>query len=323
MSFFKILIALSALAALCACGDSQDMPRGWPRVIVASDSGCPDVAGRYFDSSEPISRMLAPQLVPFDSVEADRAYFELEGDPRQGLRVTVVHRDSVRLSGRLTKGSEYSGDYYCANGWLMVGDGRLPNSWDDSVRTDDFRVRRRNLRIAPNTDGALVARLDFTDYDEFTVWCGDGCRGFPLPWTFDTRSIWSKAEPFDPDLPPPVAVKRQRDRESQEAALARAQDDPVWQQEQLLENGPPDPTKDLVRRRALTSLIPGMLLRGVAARGDGWQLSLEFDELYQLGQFMERLSGSGPVAEINIAPLYRARTTTGRWTDVVYVRFED
>jgi hypothetical protein len=37
---------------------------------------------------------------------------------------------------------------------------------------------------------------------------------------------------------------------------------------------------------------------------------------------MERLSHAGPVAEIKILPLYRAKTTDGHWTDVVYVRYE-
>lgn len=64
-----------------------------------------------------------------------------------------------------------------------------------------------------------------------------------------------------------------------------------------------------------------MLLNAVAPRDSGWQLSLEFDDLAQRQAYMVRLSLSGPVAEIRVAPLYRAKTTTGRWIDVVYVRY--
>lgn len=298
------------------------MPRGWPGVVTASGDACPKMAGRFFDSSEPISQMLASQHVPYDTSVADWAYFELVGDADKGLRVTVMHRDSVVTAGALTKGTAWSGDYYCEDGWLMVGDGKLPNSWDAEVKADDFQPQRRHLRIAPNTDGALVARLDFTDFDEFTVWCGDGCRGIPLPWTFRTRSAWSMAEPFDPEVPPPVARRRQHEQEERESALDRARHDRVWQEEQLLENGPPDPAQDLVRTRALTALVPGMLLLGVGPRDEGWHLSLEFEELYQLDQFMERLKGTGPVQELRVAPLYRTKTTQGRWTDVVFIRYQ-
>jgi hypothetical protein len=186
----------------------------------------------------------------------------------------------------------------------------------------DFYPRRHAMMLAPNEDGALVARLDFIDYNEFTVWCGDGCKGFPIPGTFETRSVWSMAEKFDSELPPPVARERQRVIAKKEAALEQARHDRVWQEEQLLENGPPDPERDLVRKRALTALVPGMLLRGVGLTQGGWHLSLEFDELYQLEQFMERLAGSGPVAELKVAPLYRTQTTTGRITDVVFIRYE-
>ncbi len=322
MPLIRVLLLLFSATVLAACGGSTSMPRGWPRVVTAGGDACPKLAGRYFDSSAPISQMLASQHVPYDTIEADWAYFELVGDADKGLRVTVVHRDSVSVSGTLSKGTEWSGDYYCKDGWLKVGDGKLPNSWDAEVKADDFQPQRRQLRIAPNTDGALVARLDFTDYDEFTVWCGDGCRGIPLPWTFRTRSAWSMAEPFDPDVPPPVARQRQDAQEEREAALDRARHDRVWQEEQLLENGPPDPAMELVRTRALAALVPGMLLRGVGPRDDGWHLSLEFAELYQLEQFMERLRGSGPVAELRVAPLYRTKTTQGRWTDVVFIRYQ-
>ena len=76
-----------------------------------------------------------------------------------------------------------------------------------------------------------------------------------------------------------------------------------------------------MRTRGLAALLPGMLLRGVTPRDSGWHLSLEFGELPQLDRFLVRLAQSGEVAEIHVAPLYRARSTEGRWIDVVYVRY--
>ncbi len=77
-----------------------------------------------------------------------------------------------------------------------------------------------------------------------------------------------------------------------------------------------------MRARGLAALVPGMLLLAVAPHDSGWRLSLEFEELRQLREFLLRLSQSGLVAELREAPHYRARSTNGRWSDVVYVRVE-
>ncbi len=311
-----------ALTAAACTGATKGMPRAWPKVVLAADPNCPTVAGRYFDSSEPISMLMAKRRVPYDSTDADWAYFELAGNADQGLTVKVVYRDSVSTTGSLRKGDAWSGDYYCEGGWLRIPDGNFPTQWDQDMKTGDFFPKRHAMQIAPNANGALVARVDFTDYDEITVWCGDGCKGIPIPGTFATKSVWTMAEKFDPELPVPVARARQQIIDQDEAALAQAKTDRLYQEEQALENGPADPQEAIVRQRALSALVPGMLLRGVSSRDAGWHLSLEFDEPYQLTQFMDRLSGSGAVAEMKVAPLYRTRTTTGRTTDVVFIRYE-
>ena len=89
----------------------------------------------------------------------------------------------------------------------------------------------------------------------------------------------------------------------------------------MLENGPPIAGEGEVRARGLAALVPGMLLRAVSPRDSGWHLSLEFEELPQLESFLVRLSQSGSVDQIREAPHYRARSTNGRWIDVVYVRY--
>ena len=317
-----LALALFALVAAACSRGTKGMPRGWPKVVLAADSTCPAVAGRYFDSSEPISTLLAKRHVAWDSTNADWAYFELAGNADQGLTVKVVYRDSVSTTGALRKGTAWSGDYFCDGGWLRIPEGNALTQWDQTFKTGDFYPKRHAMQIAPNKDGALVARLDFTDYDEFTVWCGDGCKGIPIPFTFETKSVWTMAEKFDPELPPPVARARQQVIDQDAAALAQAQNDRVWQAEQDMENGPAEPALATTRARAISALVPGMLLRGVSPRGNGWHLSLEFDEPYQVEQFMERLAGSGPVAELKVAPLYRTRLTTGRMTDVVFIRYE-
>ena len=329
---FFALVTLAVVVTACS-GATKGMPRGWPDLVLASDTLCPNVAGRYFASSDPITLHLAKRRATGDSEEAPLAYFEVSGAADSGLTVTVVSRDSVKTTGSLKKGTEWDGDYFCGDGWLRFGESRAPSLWDADVRTDDFYPKRHAVRIAPNEDGSLVARLDFVDYAELIVWCGDGCKGIPLPGTFETRSIWSLAEQFDPERPPPVARHRERTIAEEVAELEwatteppaerqRAQDVRVWQEHEDAENGPPDPEKQLVRKRAVSALVPGMQLLGVGPTQGGWHLSVEFDELYQLEQYMAQLLGSGPVAELKVAPLFRAKTATGRITDVVFIRYE-
>ncbi len=323
MTPLRVLTILALTLTAAACGQATNgMPSGWPKVILASDSTCPTVAGRYFDSSAPISMVMAKQRVAWDTTNADWAYFELAGNADQGLTVQVVYRDSVSTTGTLRKGNAWTSDYYCEGGWLHIPDGSSLSHWDQDMKTGNFVPKRHAMRIAPNTDGALVARVDFTDYDEITVWCGDGCKGIPIPGSFTTKSVWTMAEKFDPELPTPVARAQQQVIDQDEAVLAQARNDRLYQEQQEIEQGPVDPQEAIVRQRALSALVPGMLLRGVSSRGAGWHLGLEFDELYQLEQFMQRMAGSGPVAELKVAPLYRTRTTTGRTTDVLFIRYE-
>lgn len=314
------MLSLALLASACAPGTGS-MPREFGRVVLADKERCPSVAGRYFDSSEPITAMLATAATNRNLAHADIAWFELTPRGDSTLLVEIMYRDSVSVRGQLQRGGAYGGDYFCENGWLKVGDHRIPQTWDRSVKSKDFFPRRHQFQVAPNRDGALVARLLFIDFDQFDVWCGDGCKGFPIPGTFEFKEQWSMAEGYDPDVPPPAARRREAERQRVAEEYAEAKEDRVFQENELLENGPPDPELETVRRRALLSLPDGVLLRGVGRQSDGFHLSVEFEEPHQLQGFIARLSGSGPVDEIRIAPLSSGKTTKGTWTDVVYVRF--
>ncbi|WP_461412601.1 hypothetical protein [Gemmatimonas sp.] len=312
-------VVMAVVASACN-RSSQTMPREFGPLVLGSTASCPVVSGRYFESEGPINDLLFLSNVLDAPNDADRAWVELAGMADTGVAVTVMYRDSTVRYGSLRKGDQWSGDYFCEDGWLKVSDRRIPGRWDRDITDADFQPRRRAFWLAPNADGGLVGRLQFIAFDAIDSWCPSGCEGIPIPGTFQYRDAWSLAERFDPGLPPPVARKREADRQRVLADFARARRDPVYQEEQLLENGPPDPERDAVQRRALRSVVEGMLIKGVGRSQGGFNISLEFDELWQLEQFMTRFQGTGPVEEIAVAPLYRARTTDGHWTDVVWVR---
>lgn len=321
-SIRSYVLAFGMVGVFVACSHEERMPREWGPLAKGKGDECPRVAGRYLDSSAPITQMLAARFVEVRDGDAEWDSFELAAPTATGLDVTVRYANGEERRGRARRGGPYDGDFYCADGWLQVGDRYMPNRWDDEGRSPGFVPRRRGLRIAPGTDGALVARLDLTGYDEFTVWCGDGCKGIPLPWTFETRSSWSAAHRWSPGAPRAHASTQGGASAPAGAAPASALDDRLAREEAALENGTPVAGVGEVRARGLGALVPGMQLKAVAPRDSGWQLSLEFDDLPQLQSYMVRLSQEGPVAEIRVAPLYRAKTPAGRWIDVVYVRYE-
>lgn len=64
------------------------------------------------------------------------------------------------------------------------------------------KANRDAFAIAMDGEGNLVGRRTAVTYDEFAVWCGDGCRGFPLPWTYREHIVWSTLRPPTTDRPP-------------------------------------------------------------------------------------------------------------------------
>lgn len=312
---FLLLLTPCVLALVACNGDTKGMPKGWGPVQRGEDWRCPALEGRYVYSAEPIGWQLAGRHVPWDSVPAELEYFEVAGSADTALHVTVGYLDGRTHDRRLQKGTPYAHDYHCEDGWLHINAGAISDRFDAEVASEGFYAKRHAMRIARSKSGALVSRLDRIDYEEFYVWCGDGCKGFPLPWTFETRSTWSRTERWREGTPRPSVARRQREE-------AQLKADPVYQENQRLENGEPVAGQPEARKRATDALVPGVWLRAVAPRDSGWHLSLEFEELPQLVQYMESLSHSGPVAELKILPLYRAKTTNGHWIDVVYVRYE-
>jgi len=248
------LITLSLFACLLiACGgDTRGKIRASDDPVLAEGERCPSLAGRYFDASEPISWMLAKRLVGYDADSVDWDYFELAGSADTALSVTVAYVDGTRDSARLRKGNAYDGDYYCEDGWLQIGDRNFPHRWDDEVKLDGFTPRRRRMRIAPTADRSLVARLDFINFDQLDVWCGDGCRGFPIPWTFKTRSLWSRADAWEPDGPRPRATANMSEDERRRGARRGAENDRLYLEEQALENGTTEPRAAVARTHART-----------------------------------------------------------------------
>lgn len=323
MNVLRTLGTLGAVVlVLAACDrDTRDMPRDFGPLTLGKDWRCPAIAGRYAYGGEPASWYLAGRFREYgDSTPIE--FFTLDGTADTALHIGIGLLDGRVITKVLRKGTQYAGDYYCEDGWLRLQPGALSDRFDAEVASEGFFPRRRELLLATGRESALVARYDRTDYEELTVWCGDGCRGIPLPWTFETRSTWSRTEVWAEGAPRPSVVAAAREAERRRAEQERLKQDPVYQAEQALEQGPPVAGQADAKRRAIASLLPGMLVLAVAPRDSGWHISLEYEREDQILPYMDRLQQSGPVTAIQHDKLYRGRTPTGRLTTVVWVRFD-
>jgi hypothetical protein len=317
------IFAVGVSQTLAACTSNRGrMPREWGPVVLATHTRCPSVAGRYMYTGQPTDYELAARVLPDGGEATEPEYFEIAGSADTALHVTTWYVDGRHQERRLQKGAKYSGDFFCDDGWLQLGDGSVSARFDEEVASQEFFAKRRAMRIAIGRGGAIVARLDRTDYDEFTVWCGDGCKGIPLPWTFTTRSTWSRSEPWLAGKPKPSSAQRAPDDARTAAAEAEQRDQRLLREIALLENGPPATGEADVRKRVTAALAPGMLLIALTEHGTRWHASVEFDEPAQLMEFMERLPQSGAVAELGRVPRSQNKSSNGRWTDVVYLRYE-
>lgn len=196
----RIAVALFVLPALVlsqACSKTPGMPRAWGPLRLAADSACPRVYGSYDASDRDFAHVVATQYLPFDSLRGRLDAMSLAMDEDSSLTVIgwVNHEpiDTVRLrKGR---------DFTCADGWLVPSYPQwLPSYADDSLAARARGAGRTSMMLATGDAGALIGRLDHHTYDEFTVWCGDGCKGIPLPWTWRTSHRWYRAAVVNPAL---------------------------------------------------------------------------------------------------------------------------
>ncbi len=86
-------------------------------------------------------------------------------------------------------------EYECGGGWVR-GPRTVHDPGPDS-RTPRPDTVIGEVLLARTTDGGLAAQAVYAERQEFTVWCGDGCRGIPLgTWTTHEWAYWAKGEPF-------------------------------------------------------------------------------------------------------------------------------
>jgi len=213
------------LLAACAFSDPgapRNMRLGEARTDTRPGT-CPQVAGTYRVEENVLGQVIGNKRA-YESRNAPWQYLTVlqEGDSLLRFVYAAPGRADTTLLRQ-------PGDFSCNTGWIEPRGG-----WErlQPVERDpnDGRSLRQEFRIASEQSGALVGQVIERRFRELTVWCGDGCRGFPIPGTGRRTVTYSR---LGDSLSPPEAAAPAHRTSSPEALQER-----LAREAAALENGP-------------------------------------------------------------------------------------
>ncbi len=188
-------LALAATACARAPGKPDRLRLGRARTD-STPGSCPPIAGTFAHEENDLAHVVN-RLLPYEARQQPWWTVSISGDSDSALVVAIRRVDDSRDTVTITN----RGAYHCPDGWLE------PREAGEILRGVPYdaagnKANRDEFAIAMDGDGALVGRRTALTWDEFTVWCGDGCRGIPLPWTYREHVVWSSLRPPTTDRPP-------------------------------------------------------------------------------------------------------------------------
>ncbi len=231
-------------------GCSKDnYPKDWQPVVVTPDGLCPDIAGTYkiehdslftptgysgstvtsgtYQIIYPVAyQALAGQYFHEDEgVRSTWDIMTISGNLQKSLQVKLYGIGNDTKIEKVIELKKAASDYQCNQGWLKSN---WPNGTPMRNSADtDWRGLVKTLNFAKNLGGELVTRTDVARWQEFSVWCGDGCKYVRIPFTREITYEWSrldsaqisKLEPISPS--PPVARHPDIDAPADESPAGR------------------------------------------------------------------------------------------------------
>jgi hypothetical protein len=228
-------LCLVLLTTACGLADPR-VPRG---VLVGQPregtqrGTCPPIAGAYRRADNVLGTIMTAAL-PYESRDRDWTIVVIAQPTDTTMiltyRTAVGVADTVRL--------RLPADYECNSGWIEPGFAwlRLP---DPYRAPNDYRHIRDDFRIAANDDQHLVGQRIIRRYRQFDVWCGDGCKGFPLPWTVRREVQYHTMLDTLAPIPPPVSSEPRPPGVQSRSAREEAANRRMAAEEAALEAGTP------------------------------------------------------------------------------------
>lgn len=243
------MVAVVSIGLWAARGKERVPPSFGPLALGTRDH-CPVVTGRFDVGEEIVRWSVVDRALPYDSTRGPLSAFSLTGNADQSLELVAwsdgVARDTVHLQRDRT--------YRCSEGRIVLD---LPDVLpvalrDPSIGADGRLTRANRLALAIGAEGALTADFSRTSEYGVAVWCGDGCKYLPVPFSRITTHRWTRVYPVNEDGSIPAHVQSRRELRLNDRMSA---------QERSLENG--------------ESAREGTTVRDLRARAFGQQQAVE------------------------------------------------
>ena len=186
----KNLLLLSMIfLALTSCDIPVGSNSNWQDVVKAANNECPDITGTYSIMDQPGYLMLGGH---YEDPKKAWEVMSITGNPQQELHITLYETNTgISYNALITR--TRNKDYQCKDGMLETAwpymDAPI-NRADESISNDD--LVEKSLSFAKNKNGDLVLRTNTHTWKGIAVWCGDGCKYLPIPFTSRTHHHWSR-----------------------------------------------------------------------------------------------------------------------------------
>ena len=276
----RLAAGLAALT-LAGCSDETRTPGDWAPLDIPKGKGCPQLAGQYLNDDPLVFLALVTQHLPREAQR--RRWFDvtLSGSVEAGLQLQLGAPGSEGASTiRLQPAADA-----CHDGWLQLSWPYMLIERDDPLFRDLQGEGYKELYVARDSAGNLVARQVTANYLEFPVWCGDGCKYIRIPFTRSEQVRWHRL-----------------------SAMGALPSD---------RSGPAIGTSEL-RRRVATALPPGTVLDGIDAQGAGFVARIRSGEEAGVDAFMDELSTAPWVHSVRREPGPGTRGKDGRYAERVW-----
>jgi hypothetical protein len=225
-----------ACLLLAACREGR-VPHGFGPLALGEPEHCPIVNGR-FDALEPLVRWsVVERVLPYDSTRLEVEGFSLQGNADQSLQLVAWSSGEPFDTVQLARARHYR----CDEGRLVLDlPERLPEGSGEEPAHSERLVRANRLALAIGAEGALVAELARETYSGIAVWCGDGCKYVPVPFSGQTTHSWLRVYP----MPLGEVARARRVAPPSEQQL----NDRMAAEEKALEEGRPVPDRGAQRQ---------------------------------------------------------------------------
>ncbi len=270
---------------------------------------CPRIDGAYRNNGSDLAAVVG-RFSRSGLGLADWETVVITGHPDVAIQLAFTRKDQQGVTVTLERDRGYD----CHTGWLhpdraagLMDELKARGRGLPLEAPDDDRVHRYEFYISSNDRKQLVGKLDDLNFAQFDVWCGDGCKGFPIPWSIRRDMIWSvlpdTSEPVQGPPPPSAADER------------------IAAEERALENGPGlTRIEGFLDRVVREHVRPPIDILGTGPTLEGaLHVSIRVPDSTWVPQVVQRFKGLAGVRDAREAPLYKSFDENRLWRTVILV----